>query len=81
MKLERYLEDPAQIKKLKRIFYAILGLLVAADVVMHREHVTFLWDALPGFNAFYGLGSAVIIVVVSKFIGHAWLMKREDYYD
>lgn len=68
-------------KTLKKIFYATLGLLVGADLVIHREHVTFWWDAIPGFSAFYGLLSTILIIVVSKAIGHAWLMKREDYYD
>ena len=81
MRLEKYLDNPEQIKTLKKMFYAILGLLVVADVVMHRAHVTFFWEAIPGFHAVYGLVSTAMIIVVSKFIGHAWLMKREDYYD
>ncbi|OGX04646.1 MAG: hypothetical protein A3G87_02870 [Omnitrophica bacterium RIFCSPLOWO2_12_FULL_50_11] len=79
--LERYFEDPDLQKKFKRIFYAVLALLVVVDFFVHREHVTFLWDTIPGFMSLYGFVATVLMIVVSKAIGHAWLMKSEDYYD
>lgn len=62
-------------------FYGMLGLMVVLDVVVSREHVLFGWERLPGFSAVYGFVSCALIIVVSKVVGHAWLMKREDYYD
>lgn len=81
VKLQQVLENPARMKKIKRGFYAALVLLVAGDFLIEREHAHFIWDLIPGFSAFYGFISCVLIIVVSKFIGHAGLMKREDYYE
>ena len=81
MNLEKYLGKPEQIQKIKTPLYAALGFLVVVDLFVHREHVAFIWDGIPGFNAFYGLISTVLIIMVAKFVGHAWLMKSEDYYD
>jgi len=68
-------------RRAQYLCYAVLGLLVGADFLVPRTHVTFFWDALPGFNAVYGLLSTLLIILVSKAIGHAWLMRREDYYE
>ena len=38
-------------------------------------------ERIPAFGSLYGLASCVAIIVVSKFLGKKWLMRREDYYD
>lgn len=76
-----YLDKAENIKKLKHIFYASLAIVVMADFFIHREKIEFFWDEIPGFSAVYGFISCVLIIVVSKFLGHKWLMKKEDYYD
>jgi len=78
---EKYFEDPDLQKKFKKIFYPFLGLLVVLDLLIHKEHATFLWDSIPGFWSIYGFIATVVMIIVSKAIGHAWLMKSEDYYD
>ncbi len=75
-----YLGDPANVKKLRRAFYVILVIVVASDFLVHREHAEYIWEKIPGWGAFYGFVSCVIIILVSKFIGHHGIMKREDYY-
>lgn len=80
-KVVEYLENPENIKKLRKLLYISLALAVAIDLFVHRERVVFLWDKLPGFSAVYGLISCILIILVSKALGHKWLMKREDYYD
>lgn len=80
-KLQQILENPERMKKVKLAFYATLALLVVGDVFVHREHATFFWDKIPGFSAVYGFISCVLIIVLSKFIGHAGLMKPENYYE
>lgn len=81
MNLEELLENPVKWNWIKRLFYASLVLVVAADFLIPRHHVFFFWDEIPGFSALYGLASCVAIIVFSKFLGHHWLMKRENYYD
>lgn len=66
----------------RRLFYLVLVLILAADFVVQREHAQYLWDRLPGWSALYGFGSCVLLIFVSKFLGHqGGLMRREDYYD
>lgn len=79
--MKDYLENPENIKTLRKLFYITLALAAAIDFSVHREHVAFLWDKLPGFSAVYGLISCILIIAVSKALGHKWLMKEEDYYD
>lgn len=63
------------------LFYGILSVLVLLDFFVPKEHAVFAWEILPGFNAVYGLISCIVIILVSKWLGHAGLMKRESYYD
>ena len=65
----------------KRIAYAVLALTVAIDFLLPRHHAYFFWDDIPGFSAVYGFISCVLIVVVSKALGHYWLERSEDYYN
>jgi hypothetical protein len=66
-------------KKLWRILLLMLALSVIADFLVER-HPEFPW-LFPGFAALYGFASCIFIIVFSKWIGHTWLMKEEDYYD
>ncbi|MCK5427524.1 MAG: hypothetical protein KAJ34_07490 [Thermodesulfovibrionia bacterium] len=82
---ERNLEDPKRFRKIKRIFYISLVLIAVAEIaviyVFHLGHGHFFFENLPVFGSVYGFISCVLIIVVSKFLGHMWLMKKEDYYD
>lgn len=82
---EKWLEDPERFKILKRIFYISLALIALIEIavvyVFHLGHGHFWFEDLPAFGSIYGFISCVLIIVVSKFLGKAWLMKKEDYYD
>ena len=39
------------------------------------------WNHIPGFFAGYGFLGCVAIVLISKWLGHRYLQKREDFYD
>lgn len=64
-----------------KLLYITLAVIVIADFLVSREHAEFFWDKIPGWSALYGFISCVLLIVVSKFVGHVWLMKKEDYYD
>lgn len=69
-------------KQRRRLFYLVLVLIVFADFLVDREHAEYLWERLPGWSGVYGFGSCVLLIFVSKFLGHrVGLMRREDYYD
>ena len=83
--LERQLEDPVRFARIKRWFYGGLALLVLAEIALprlfHGEDSHFPFENWPAFGSLYGLASCVAIIVVSKFLGKVWLMRREDHYD
>jgi hypothetical protein len=74
--------DEQYAQRRRRLFYLVLVLIVISDFLVFREHAEYLWDRLPGWSALYGFGSCVLLIFVSKFLGHqGGLMRREDYYD
>jgi hypothetical protein len=74
--------DEQSARPRRRLFYLALVLIVLADFLVLREHAEYLWDSLPGWSAVYGFVSCVLLIFVSKFLGHrVGLMRREDYYD
>ena len=83
--LERLLETPARFVWIKRFFYVGLALVALAEtllpLIFHGEHRHFSFESWPAWGSLYGLISCVAIIVLSKLIGKAWLMRREDYYD
>lgn len=81
MNLLKHFEDVTRVRRLKMVFYVLLVVTVVADIPIHREHAAFVWEMIPGFSALYGFLSCVLLIVVSKTLGHQWLMKKEDYYD
>ena len=81
-KLVDFVGDTDNIGKLKKIGYVLLIAVFLSDFFVHREHAFYIWDKIPGWGALYGFVSCVVIILVSKFIGHqGGIMKREDYYD
>ena len=83
--LERQLEDPVRLRRLKRRFYAGLAALALGEVAVphlfHTDPAHFWYEDLPAWGSIYCLISCVVIIVVSKLLGKLWLMRREDYYD
>lgn len=75
-----YLVELASSGKLKIIFFIILVLVLGSDFLVHREHAVFIWDKIPGWSAFFGFASGVIVIFVVKFVGHL-LLRKEGYYD
>ena len=80
-RIANYLGDPNNVRTLKKVLYVTLVVVFGADFLAYREHVAFIWDKIPGWSAAYGFVSCVLLIIVSKFLGHEWLYKEEDYYD
>lgn len=68
-------------KTVRKIAYAVLALLVVVDFFIPRHEIHFLGDKIYGFWSLFGFIACVLIIVVSKWIGHHGLMKDEEYYD
>jgi hypothetical protein len=76
-----YVGNPDNAATLKKLGYLALVLVFVSDFLVHREHAMYIWDKIPGFGAFYGFVSCVVIILVSKFLGHHGIMQDEDYYN
>ncbi|MCW3141091.1 MAG: hypothetical protein N2V72_02760 [Methanophagales archaeon] len=71
-------------KHLFGILYVCLVMSILAGVLVHLfipSHAAFLWQEIPGFSAIYGFIGCILIIIVSKALGHYWLQKEEDYYE
>lgn len=67
---------------MKRVFFISIILACLADLlIFHRDHAIFWWHRMPLFDALYGFIGGILIIIVSKALGHHWLQKDEDYYD
>ncbi len=73
--------DKLSTKIVKKIAYGMLVLLILVDFIIPRHEIHFFGDKIPGFWSLFGFISCVLIIVVSKWIGHHWLVRDEDYYD
>lgn len=60
---------------------ALMALLVVTDWLIPTGYGRFPFDTIGGFGALYGFVSCVLIIVVSKLLGYAFLYRPEDYYD
>ena len=75
-----YLFDkPENVKRLMHLLYAVCGVLVLLDFVIHR-HILHSWENIPAFYAIYGFVGCVVLVLVAKWM-RTFLMRPEDYYD
>jgi hypothetical protein len=66
------------------ISYAVLALLVALDAlpfIVDKEQAHTQAEHIPGFWSVFGFVACVLIIILSKWYGHAGIMQREDYYD
>jgi|TARA_Y100000294_G_C8508463_1_gene317710 hypothetical protein len=68
-------------KAAKRIAYGALIILIIVDFIIPRHEIHFFGDKIPGFWSLFGFIACVLIIIVSKWIGHLGLMKDENYYD
>lgn len=72
-------DNPQNVKRLLRVFYASLVVLALLDLVIHK-HAEFPWEAQFGFFATYGFVSCVALIFIAK--GLRLLIRRdEDYYN
>jgi hypothetical protein len=75
----RWLVRPGTVRGLWIAFGAVLVLTLLADLLVAR-HPHFPVEDLLGFFAWYGFGSCVVMVLLSRALGR--LLKRPDtYYD
>lgn len=82
---KRYLDEPANVKRLWRGFVAVCAAIAALDILgllglgWHR-HVSLFFEGLPGFYPFWGFVAITALIVLAKQLRKI-VMRAEDYYD
>jgi len=71
-----------RLKTVIRVCFGVLALLILLyGLLVNKEHAHTSPEHLPGFWAVFGFVGCVLIIILSKWFGHAGIMTREDYYD
>jgi len=70
---------------LKTVVWVCVGVLalvfLLGAVAVNKAHAHTRIEHLPGFWSFFGFIGCALIIILSKWYGHAGIMTREDYYD
>ncbi|MCF8061934.1 MAG: hypothetical protein K9M82_05410 [Deltaproteobacteria bacterium] len=74
-----WFDRPENLRLFLRLFFAGLGVLLIADLFVHK-HGEFYWENVPGFFAAYGYVSCVLLVLVAKVLRRL-IRRDENYYD
>lgn len=76
---EHWLRRPETIRKLWVVGIAVLVILVVIGEII-QQHPHFDMEKLFGFNAWYGFGCCVAMVIGAKLLG-VFLKRKDTYYD
>ena len=60
---------------------AVVVLLDAIPAIVDKDQAHTSAEHFPGFWALFGFIGCAVLIIVSKWFGHAGIMTREDYYD
>jgi hypothetical protein len=76
---QHFFDDPNNLKRVLRVFYAICVGLLLLDFIHHR-HVIHAWESMWGFYAVFGFVACVVLVLVAKEMRKV-VMRDESYYE
>ena len=68
-------------KAVKKIAYIALILIIVTDFFIPRHEIHFIGDQIPGFWSLFGFVACIMIILISKWIGHLGIMQDENYYN
>ncbi|SPE55422.1 conserved exported hypothetical protein (nuo-associated) [Verrucomicrobia bacterium] len=72
----------SRLKTVVRVCFVVLALLILLDALfVSKAHAHTGPEHWPGFWSLFGFVGCVLIVILSKWYGHAGIMTREDYYE
>ena len=73
-----------RLKTVVRVCFVVLAVVVLLDAIpaiVDKEHAHTAAEHWPGFWSLFGFIGCALIIIISKWFGHAGIMTREDYYD
>ena len=68
-------------KTMKRIAYAMLILIIVIDYFIPRHEIHFIGDGITGFWSLFGFVACILIILISKWLGHLGIVQDEKYYN
>lgn len=68
-------------KRVTLVLAATLIALVVFDTLFIEHHYVFPWQKVPGYLGIIGFVSCIVVVIVSKQLGKAFLQRPEGYDD
>ena len=68
-------------KAVKKIAYIALILIIVTDFFIPRHEIHFIGDQIPGFWSLFGFVACIMIILISKWIGHLGIVQDENYYN
>ena len=68
-------------KAVNKIAYAVLILIILIDFFIPRHEIHFIGDGITGFWSLFGFVACILIILISKWIGHLGIMQDENYYN
>ncbi len=72
----------AHLRMVVKICLVLLACLVLGDALLvDKEHAHTWAERLPGFWTVFGFVGCALLIILSKWFGHAGIMTREEYYD
>jgi hypothetical protein len=80
VKLIEFLRN--RLKLIKLVSLVVLALIVTVDILLvNKEDAHTPPEHWPLFWPVFGFIGCALIILLSKWFGHAGIMTREDYYD
>lgn len=73
-------DKPENVKRVLRIFFTSLVILLAIDFFVPK-HTFFPWEEWPEFYAVFGFVACVALVLTAKYILRPLVKRNEDYYE
>jgi len=73
-------DKPENVKKVLKIFFSSLAVLLAIDFFV-QKHTYFPWEEWPEFYAIFGFVACVVLVLTAKYILRPLVKRDEDYYE
>jgi hypothetical protein len=71
-----------RLRTVVRVCFGVLALLILWDAFfVNKEHAHTGPEHWPAFWSVFGFIGCALIIILSKWYGHAGIMTREDYYD
>lgn len=74
-----FFDKPGSLKKVLKIFFSSLVILVITDLFVHK-HPYFVFDGYPSFFGAFGFVACVLLVLAARFILRPLVKRREEHY-